>query len=238
MLDESGVPGSDSSGCSDAVLSRAAVSDADFRDRVIYFIVLDRFSSGQDSNLKMETGLDDPAHKDWNKYWGGDLQGLLNQLDYLKELGISAIWITPLFEQIESIVMEHGHDRAPMHGYWTKDFKRINSRWVNEESEVRILTNHDTIFDRLLRAMHERKMKFIPDFVCNHKGRRSDYRYRGEKCPCHSSSRIPYRRKPGSEISDQWCSNVCGRQSGHHRQLSRTWRVGSPLRIPVRVHKL
>ncbi|BDC51733.1 alpha-amylase [Bryobacterales bacterium F-183] len=148
--------------------ARRAASDAEFRDRTIYFVVLDRFHSGIDSNNGRNQELNDPTRQDWHKYWGGDLQGLYDKLDYLRGLGINAIWVTPLFEQIESYVFENDRVRAPIHGYWTQDFKRINARWVNDESEIRVFSRNDTIFDRLLGDMHSRGMKFILDFVCNH----------------------------------------------------------------------
>jgi cyclomaltodextrin glucanotransferase len=141
------------------------LSDVEFRGETIYFLVLDRFSDGNPLNDALLNELDDPTRQDWNKYWGGDLQGVLNQLDYLQELGVTALWITPLFEQVEALEVS-GH--APIHGYWTRDFKRINARWVNDPEEVRLFTREDTIFDRLLAELHSRKMKFVLDIVCNH----------------------------------------------------------------------
>lgn len=143
-------------------------SDGEFRDQIIYFVVLDRFHSGVDDNLGQRVELNDPTRSDWHKYWGGDLQGLYDRLDYLQELGVTAIWVTPLFEQVEEEVLEGEVARAAIHGYWTQDFKRINSRWVNDSSEVRVFARNDTILDRLLAEMHRRGMKFILDFVCNH----------------------------------------------------------------------
>jgi cyclomaltodextrin glucanotransferase len=141
------------------------VSDVEFRAETIYFLVLDRFSDGCPDNLDQSSPLNDLSRHDWNKYWGGDLQGVINKLDYLQSLGITAIWVTPLFEQVEGL--EHGL-RAPLHGYWTKDFKRINPRWINDPNEVRLFTRNDTVFDRLIAELHRRGMKFILDIVCNH----------------------------------------------------------------------
>jgi len=141
------------------------LSDVEFRSETIYFLVLDRFHSGNPRTLNLANELDDPSRTDWNKYWGGDLQGLLDKLDYLQDMGVTAIWITPLFEQVEGISIDN---RAPMHGYWTRDFKRINRRWVNHPDEVRVFAREDTVFDRLLAELHRRGMKFILDIVCNH----------------------------------------------------------------------
>ncbi|MES2307558.1 MAG: alpha-amylase family glycosyl hydrolase, partial [Verrucomicrobiota bacterium] len=147
-------------------LSRIHLSDVEFRSEVIYFLVLDRFFDGCKTNTGKCPELNDPEHQDWGKYWGGDLQGVLDKLDYLQQLGATAMWITPLFEQVEAL--EEASQRASMHGYWTRDFKRINERWVNDPDEVRLFSRQDTIFDRLLREIHQRGMKFILDIVCNH----------------------------------------------------------------------
>jgi len=146
------------------ILESLETSDIEFRGETIYFIVVDRFHDGcGDNSAGPDPKLDDPNKTDWGKYWGGDLQGVLDKLDYLQGLGITAIWTTPLFEQIESLAW----NAAPNHGYWTKDFKRINPRWVNSLDEVRLFTRA-TVFDRLIAEMHARKMKFVLDIVCNH----------------------------------------------------------------------
>ncbi len=146
----------------DAV-SHLHMSDVECRGETIYFAVVDRFNVGRKDRAGKETELDDPTHQDWQKYWGGDLQGILDKIDYLKELGVSALWLTPLFEQVEGIA----GSSAPIHGYWTQDFKRINARWVNNPEEVRLFAQ-DTVLDKLIDELHKRSMKFILDIVCNH----------------------------------------------------------------------
>lgn len=143
-------------------------SDIEFRAETIYFLVLDRFHAGNPDKAREEDDLFDPHHQDWGKYWGGDLQGVLDKLGYLRSFGIGAIWTTPLFEQVEAVSVGEGEARAPIHGYWTSDFKRINPRWINHPSEKRLFTRDDTVFDTLLQEMHAAKMKFVLDFVCNH----------------------------------------------------------------------
>ncbi|GAA5126494.1 hypothetical protein JIN84_15565 [Luteolibacter yonseiensis] len=144
-----------------------AGSDVEFRSETIYFLVLDRFSVGNPDKDRETDPMFDSSHTDWSKYWGGDLQGVINRLPYLRSFGISAIWTTPLFEQVESMSLGD-KPQAPIHGYWTSDFKRINPRWVNDPSEKRLFTRDDTTFDRLLEAMHSKRMKFVLDIVCNH----------------------------------------------------------------------
>ena len=142
--------------------------DIEFRQETIYFIVVDRFYDGDPNNSKgPNPELYDPERQDWGKYWGGDLQGVIDKLDYLKNLGVTAVWLTPLFEQVEDLFVES----AAIHGYWTKDFKRINPRYIgdNEEPSLNKSQNdRNTTFDRLVDALHERKMKLVLDIVCNH----------------------------------------------------------------------
>jgi cyclomaltodextrin glucanotransferase len=141
------------------------VTDIEFRGEVIYFIVVDRFFDGDpNNNSGQDPTLYDPERKDWGKYWGGDLMGVIEKLGYLSELGVTAVWLTPLFEQIEAMVW----DSAPIHGYWTRDFKRIHARWVSGEDEVRVFARNDTTLDRLISDLHGREMKMVLDIVCNH----------------------------------------------------------------------
>lgn len=144
-----------------------AESDVEFRAETIYFIVLDRFAAGSPDKAREPDEMYDSTQEDWNKYWGGDLQGVINKLPYLKSIGITAVWTTPLFEQVNSMTSSE-QPRAPIHGYWTSDFKRINCRWVNDPSEKRVFSRDDTVFDRLLSDLHASGMKYVLDIVCNH----------------------------------------------------------------------
>jgi cyclomaltodextrin glucanotransferase len=141
------------------------VTDIEFRGDVLYFLVVDRFFDGDPNNNDgLDAELYDPERKNWGKYWGGDLAGVIEKLDYLSGLGVTALWLTPLFEQIEAMVW----DSAPIHGYWTRDFKRIHARWVSGPEEVRVFARDDTTLDRLIGGLHGRGMKMVLDIVCNH----------------------------------------------------------------------
>ena len=164
---------SDTNNDIDIDLGVMAGSDVEFRSETIYFLVLDRFAVGNPNKNREEDAMFDASHSDWNKYWGGDLQGLMDKLPYLRSFGISAIWTTPLFEQVEAMTVGL-KPSAPIHGYWTSDFKRINPRWVNDPSEKRLFQRDDTIFDRLLEEMHAHEMKFVLDIVCNHSSPATD----------------------------------------------------------------
>jgi cyclomaltodextrin glucanotransferase len=153
---------------SDIDLEFLYTRDIEFRQETIYFLVVDRFYDGDPDNSEgPNPELYDPERKDWGKYWGGDLQGIIDKLDYLKNLGVTAIWLTPLFEQVEALFVE----QAAIHGYWTKDFKRINPRFIGKDEEPSLNKTQetkDTVFDRLVAELHNRNMKLVLDIVCNH----------------------------------------------------------------------
>ena len=142
--------------------------DIEFRQETIYFLVVDRFYDGDPENSEgPNPELYDPEAKDWGKYWGGDLQGVIDKLDYLKDMGVTAVWLTPLFEQVEALFIE----QAAIHGYWIKDFKRLNPRFIAKGDNPSInLTQEskDTVFDKLVYELHQRNMKLVLDIVCNH----------------------------------------------------------------------
>ena len=137
----------------------------EFRKETIYFIVVDRFHDGDANNdAGPNPRLYDPTGTVWTKYWGGDLQGVIDKLDYLQGMGVTAIWLTPLFEQIEEELFE----LTAMAGYWTKDFKRINPRLVASGEETSLVKSSNTVFDKLIAELDKRGMKMILDIVCNH----------------------------------------------------------------------
>lgn len=135
----------------------------EFRQETIYFLIVDRFNDGDTTNnAGPNPELYDASRQKWGRYWGGDIQGIIDKLDYLKGMGITAIWVSPLFEQVEDLQFES----AAMHGYWTKDFKRINSRFLAKDEPNSLL--QCTAFNRLITELHDRGMKLILDIVCNH----------------------------------------------------------------------
>ena len=142
--------------------------DIEFRQETIYFLVVDRFYDGDPENSEgPNPELYDPEGKDWGKYWGGDLQGVIDKLDYLKDMGVTAVWLTPLFEQVEALFIE----QAAIHGYWIKDFKRLNPRFIAKGDDPSInqtQESKDTVFDKLVYELHQRNMKLVLDIVCNH----------------------------------------------------------------------
>jgi cyclomaltodextrin glucanotransferase len=145
-------------------------SEAEFRQEFIYFIIVDRFHDGTaDEEERSGTwdrgaraGLLDKTWTQWGKYWGGNLQGVIDRIDYLKQLGVTAVWLSPLFEQVDDMQF----DRAPMHGYWTKDFKRVNTRFLRQGESPSL--HQSATLKELVKALHGAGIKLILDVVCNH----------------------------------------------------------------------
>jgi cyclomaltodextrin glucanotransferase len=140
----------------------------EFRGETVYFILIDRFCDGDPQN---DTGKDaasyDPTHTRWYHYWGGDLLGVISKLDYLHQMGVTAIWLTPLFDQVDALV-QMAEPMTGYHGYWAKDFKRLDEHLVENPEDVRLFARDDTIFDRLVKELRARGMSLLLDVVCNH----------------------------------------------------------------------
>lgn len=121
---------------------------SDWRDEVIYQVLVDRFADGDEGN---NYGVDRTA---MGKYHGGDWRGLEQNLDYLDELGVTTIWISPIIKNVDSDAGFDGY-----HGYWAQDLTALNPHY-GDLADLR----------RLVFAAHERKMKVIVDIVTNHMG--------------------------------------------------------------------
>lgn len=153
-----------------ALKNAFSVTEREFREEIIYFLIVDRFfdaSSDDEERLGIwergsNSGLYDKTWTQWGKYWGGNLLGVIEKIPYLKSLGVTSVWLSPLFEQVDDMQF----DRAPMHGYWTKDFKRINPRFL-PRGEPNSLHSSSTL-RKLVDALHEAGIKFVLDIVCNH----------------------------------------------------------------------
>src|SRR3954454_347804 len=125
-----------------------------------YFVLPDRFAGGDRSNDRggltgdrLKTGYD-PTDKGF--YHGGDLQGVIDKLDYIQGLGTTAIWLAPVFKN--NPVQGSGADvSAGYHGYWITDFTQVDPHFG---------TNAD--LKRLVRLAHQRGMKIYLDIIVNH----------------------------------------------------------------------
>ncbi|WP_338781010.1 alpha-amylase family glycosyl hydrolase [Metabacillus sp. FJAT-52054] len=122
----------------------AADSDASgWQDERIYFLMVDRFANGDPSN-DLDADRSNPS-----AYHGGDFKGITKKLDYLKEMGFTAIWLTPVFE----------NEGQGYHGYWISDFRNTEEHFGTMEE-----------FKTLVKEAHKRDIKVLLDFVVNHTG--------------------------------------------------------------------
>ncbi|MCS3458162.1 alpha-amylase [Aeromonas sp. BIGb0445] len=127
----------------------------------VYFLLTDRFANGDPGNDhsfgRQKDGQDEVAT--WH---GGDFKGLTAKLDYIKALGINAIWITPMVEQVHGFIGGGELGNFPFygyHGYWALDFTKIDPNYGDEES-----------LKTLVDQAHQRGMRIILDVVMNHAG--------------------------------------------------------------------
>ncbi|MBU1108706.1 MAG: hypothetical protein KKB51_18665 [Candidatus Riflebacteria bacterium] len=132
-----------------SALPAKAVSLEDWKDQILYFVFIDRFSNGNQANDQQV----DPT--DINGFHGGDIAGLLNNLDYLEKLGVTGIWLSPFFTNRPDRFFK----QQPYHGYWAYDFWSVDSRFGNEAELV-----------ELRHRMCQSGMKLLFDMVVNHMG--------------------------------------------------------------------
>lgn len=120
----------------------------------IYLIMPDRFSNGDPSNDIVKGTQEASINRD-SMYWrhGGDLQGAINKLDYLNDLGVTAVWLNP--------VQENDQPKTSYHGYAITDHYKIDPRLGNNETYL-----------KFAEETHKRGMKVVMDIVPNHIGNR------------------------------------------------------------------
>ncbi|MCM1453608.1 MAG: alpha-amylase family glycosyl hydrolase [bacterium] len=130
----------------------------DFRDETIYFAMTTRFYDGDPKNnvtswdkQEQQINTKDPA-------WRGDFAGLIEKLDYIKALGFTAIWITPIVQNGSGI---------DYHGYHAMDFSSVDLRY---ESRKEWGCEKDVKFQDLIDAAHAKGMKIVLDVVLQHTG--------------------------------------------------------------------
>ena len=153
-----------------ALLLTASLFAQDFKKQVIYQIVTDRFFDGDttNDNPSQSSGLFDSTKTNWQAYWGGDLAGIQQKMAYIKGMGVTAIWISPIVDN-ENLSMNSSSLSAPYHGYDARDFMRVEEHFGNSN-------NAWTAFDNLVAAAHQNGIKVIVDWANNH----SNYRLGGE----------------------------------------------------------
>ncbi len=177
-----------------AAAAPASLADVRARlpqDEVIYFVLPDRFENGAANNDRggikgdrLATGYD-PTHKGF--YHGGDLQGLIKRLDYIQGLGVTAIWLSPVFKN-KPVQGPKGNESSGYHGYWITDFTSVDPH---------LGSNAD--FKALVDAAHARGMKVYMDIIANHTAdviQPVECAVQ-EKCEYRSRADYPYQRQGG-----------------------------------------
>lgn len=148
------VPSSLVSAASDASVS----NKQNFSTDVIYQIFTDRFLDGDPANNPSGSAYDGSC-TNLKLYCGGDWQGIIDKIntDYFTHMGITALWITPPYENIYSVINYSGVNNTSYHGYWGRDFKKTNPFFGSM-----------TDFQNLIASAHAKGIKIIIDFAPNH----------------------------------------------------------------------
>lgn len=126
----------------------------------IYLLMPDRFSNGDPTNDKYPNLADTQADRA-NPFLrhGGDLQGVINHLDYFKELGVTALWLTPVLENDQPLTNEGGTLRSAYHGYGFTDQYQVDKRFGG-----------NAMYKKFVEAAHASGLKVVQDAVYNHVG--------------------------------------------------------------------
>jgi len=118
---------------------------------VIYLLMPDRFANGDLTNDSAEGLLEKADRNNPDGRHGGDIQGIINHLDYLDQLGVTTLWINPL--------LENNQEKYTYHGYAITDFYNIDARFGNNAKYV-----------KLVNKAHQKDLKVVMDVVLNHCG--------------------------------------------------------------------
>ncbi|WP_109301096.1 alpha-amylase family glycosyl hydrolase [Aquimarina sp. AU474] len=125
----------------------------------VYFLLADRFSNGDQENDKTlertkETGT-------LRGFEGGDIKGIITKIEegYFKDLGVNALWFNPVVEQIHDSVDEGTGNTYAFHGYWAKDWTKIDPGFGTYKD-----------LKKLVRVAHENGIRILMDVVMNHTG--------------------------------------------------------------------
>ena len=129
----------------------------DFRDESIYFMITTRFYDGDPANNVLCWDNQEAQKSTKDPCWRGDFQGVIDKLDYIKALGFTAIWITPVVQNAS------GYD---YHGYHASDFSKVDCRYQSGDGKK----SGDVMFQELIDKAHEKGIKIILDIVLNHSG--------------------------------------------------------------------
>jgi alpha-amylase len=133
-------------------------TSAFWRNATVYFMLTDRFKNGEPENDSRYDRTAKPALL--RGFEGGDLQGIIDKIEegYFTDLGVDAIWMTPVIEQI------HGYDDSSgitysYHGYWPKDWTAVDANFGSEAQLA-----------QLIKTAHQHNIRVLIDVILNHTG--------------------------------------------------------------------
>ncbi|TQL22888.1 glycosidase [Streptomyces sp. SLBN-134] len=176
---------------SDAKLAKSPARH-DLTREQFYFVLPDRFANGDTGNdrggltgSRLTHGYD-PTDKGF--YQGGDLKGLTKNLDYIKGLGTTAIWMAPIFKN-QPVQGTGDNASAGYHGYWITDFTQVDPHFG---------TNQD--LENLIDKAHAKGMKVFFDVITNHTADVVDYQEKSYEYL--SKGAFPYLTKDGEPFDD------------------------------------
>ena len=141
------------------------VPSPQWQDQIIYFLMTDRFNDGDPTNNDMGRGEYDPSKE--SHYNGGDIPGITQKIDYIQDLGATAVWLTP---PVANQWWSSDSEYSGYHGYWARDFKKVDEHYGTLED-----------YKALSAALHQKGMYLIQDIVVNHTG--IFFGYQGEYDP-------------------------------------------------------
>ena len=177
---------------------KAFPSPADWRDIWIYMLMIDRFNNP--AAAPQSTHANPPAT--WNQKYGyrqgGTFQGIQTQLDYLAQLGVGAIWITPVLKNLVDPTLEYNY-----HGYAIQDFLTIDGRFASDGTEA----TADQELAQLVDAAHARGIYVIFDIVINHTAQLFNYDLNGAITADFTNPAI-MNAPPGSEPPIVWTDPI------------------------------
>jgi glycosidase len=179
------------------------VPSPDWRDQIIYFAVTDRFNDGDPSNNDQKAGEYD--QKSNEKYSGGDIKGLIKKIPYLKELGVTTVWITPV---VANQWWDPWTNMSGYHGYWAENFMEVDKHKGSLSD-----------YKDLSRQLHRNGMYLVKDIVCNHVG--NFFRYKGTYEPNNLTKNfeLNLNSKPDSKPS-QYPFNMNDVRIPEHRKMN------------------
>ena len=132
-----------------------------WQNATVYFALTDRFFNGNASNDRSYGTRPADGALEIGTWHGGDFAGLTQKLDYLAGLGVTALWISPVVEQVHGWVSGGGGSfkHYSYAGYWALDFTRLDANWGTEDE-----------FKALVDGAHQRGIRVLVDVVMNHPG--------------------------------------------------------------------